>query len=73
MLKELGADAKKGGRTLTATTYMPTNFGFKTTNQDAFKDFKVIPAADRAIHYSPDRRTQPAKAVTNHFTTTNMN
>jgi len=52
---------------------MPTNFGYSTTNQDAFKDFKVIPAADKAIDYSPDKRPHLAKAAPKHFTTTNMN
>ena len=56
---------------LTMTTYMPTKFDFSTTNADAFKDFKVIPVPDRAVHYAPNRDPVQQKAMGTHFKTTN--
>ena len=57
---------------LTMTTYMPQKFDFSTTNADAFKDFKVIPVADRAHKYAPNRDPVQSKTMPAHFKTTNM-
>jgi hypothetical protein len=68
----MGTSIGSKGPALTATTYMPTSFGYSTTNQEAFKDFKLIPAADRAKQYSPDKRPTLVAAAPKHFTTTNQ-